>query len=255
MSDLFDATQDLTAFSSATVTEGRLLDVARFLAVPPWSRDDLATVSGAKTSHKSQLTGEQLDGVVFVLERSWDPARFPWLAERRRPTPAEREVALRWTASIGADERMRTKMRMSGSKRQQKAVEAVFEATGYTRRRRLKRISALHHLPVGEFSGETSVAGTKADIAARLTDERLLALECKVSNSSLNSVKRLIREAGGKSQRWRAALGEAVIPAVVLAGVYKLQNLVEAQERYGLTIFWEHDLETLRDVLVSGRAT
>lgn len=54
LSDLFDATQDLTAFSSATVTEGRLLDVARFLAVPPWSRDDLATVSGAKTSHKSR---------------------------------------------------------------------------------------------------------------------------------------------------------------------------------------------------------
>lgn len=177
VSDLFDTTQDLTAFSSTTVKEGRLLDVARFLAVPPWSRDDLATVSGAKTPHKGRLMEEQLDAVVFVLERSWDPARFPWLAERRRPTTAEREVALRWTASIGAIERMRTKMRMSGSRRQQKSVEAVFEASGYARRRRLKRISALHHLPVGEFAGEIDVAGTKADIAARLTDERLLALE------------------------------------------------------------------------------
>lgn len=117
VSDLFDITQDLTAFSSTTVKEGRLLDVARFLAVPPWSRDDLATVSGAKTPHKGRLMEEQLDAVVFVLERSWDPARFPWLAERRRPTTAEREVALRWTASIGAIERMRTKMRMSGSRR------------------------------------------------------------------------------------------------------------------------------------------
>lgn len=70
----------------------------------------------------------------------------------------------------------------------------------------------------------------------------------------MNSVKRLIREAGGKSQRWRAALGEAVIPAVVLSGVYKLLNLVEAQERYDLAIFWEHDRETLRDFLVSARS-
>ncbi len=35
-----------------------------------------------------------------------------------------------------------------------------------------------------------------------------------------------------------------VVPAAVLAGVYKLHNLQNAQER-GLAIFWAHDLGRL----------
>ncbi|MGH2771058.1 MAG: XamI family restriction endonuclease [Actinomycetota bacterium] len=57
-----------------------------------------------------------------------------------------------------------------------------------------------------------------------------MALECKVSNSALNSVKRLIRETGGKARSWRNAFGLQIVTGAVLAGVYKLGNLLDAQQ-------------------------
>lgn len=80
-----------------------------------------------------------------------------------------------------------------------------------------------------------------------MRDGRLLALECKVSNSSINSVKRLNRETGDKARNWRSAFGRQVITGAVLAGVYKLGNLISAQDDPGIVIFWEHDLAPLRD--------
>ena len=67
-----------------------------------------------------------------------------------------------------------------------------------------------------------------------------------MSNSSLNSVKRLIRETGGKSRAWRNAFGLQVITGAVLSGVYKLVNLLDAQENYDIAIFWEHALAPLQ---------
>lgn len=79
----------------------------------------------------------------------------------------------------------------------------------------------------------------------RLQDQRDLALECKVSNSATNSVRRLNNDAAAKAAGWLDDYGsKQVMPAAVLAGVFKLHNLVDAQSR-GLTLFWEHDLAKL----------
>ena len=72
-----------------------------------------------------------------------------------------------------------------------------------------------------------------------------MALECKVSNSSTNSIKRLNNDAAVKAQTWRREFGtEQVVTAAVLDGVYALRNLIDAQEK-GLTIFWAHDLRSM----------
>ena len=72
-----------------------------------------------------------------------------------------------------------------------------------------------------------------------------MALECKVSNSATNSVKRLNNDAAAKAESWRRDFGERqVVPVAVLSGVYKTHNLMEAQDR-GLSIFWAHDLDEL----------
>lgn len=72
-----------------------------------------------------------------------------------------------------------------------------------------------------------------------------MPIECKVSNSSLNSVKRLNNDAAVKADVWQRDFGlRQVVPSAVLAGVYRLANLLEAQER-GLAIFWSHDLAPL----------
>ena len=72
-----------------------------------------------------------------------------------------------------------------------------------------------------------------------------MAIECKVSNSSTNSVKRLNNDAAVKAEYWLKVFGTSqVVPAAVLSGVFKVMNLAQAQER-GLALFWSHDLDKL----------
>ena len=93
---------------------------------------------------------------------------------------------------------------------------------------------------------ESRVANAKCDVPVGLHDGRLLLIECKVSNSSLNSIKRLIRETVGKRDVWNRVFGERAITAAVLAGVFDLKHLEEAQRR-GVTLFWEGDLQPLAE--------
>jgi hypothetical protein len=99
----------------------------------------------------------------------------------------------------------------------------------------------------GEFCGESMLGSRKADIVVRLWDQRLMPIECKVSNSSTNSVKRLNNDAAIKARDWKLEFGSRqIVPSAVLSGVYKLHNLEHAQDR-GLTLFWAHDLKPLTD--------
>jgi len=101
----------------------------------------------------------------------------------------------------------------------------------------------------GEFCGESYLGNRKADFLVRLWDNRLMPIECKVSNSATNSVKRLNNDAAAKAEAWRKDFGETqVVPSAVLGGVYKLHNLIDAQNR-GLALFWAHDLKALVDFI------
>jgi XamI-like restriction endonuclease len=80
-----------------------------------------------------------------------------------------------------------------------------------------------------------------------------MPIECKVSNSAVNSVKRLNNDAAAKAEYWTADFGKRqVVPVAVLSGVYKLHNLLTAQER-GLTLFWAHKLDALTEWVESTR--
>jgi hypothetical protein len=107
--------------------------------------------------------------------------------------------------------------------------------------------SAERRRGAGEFCGESVLGTRKGDIIVRLWDQRVMPIECKVSNSSTNSVKRLNNDAAVKATSWKTDFGlRQVVPSAVLGGVYKLHNLQDAQDR-GLTIFWAHDLKPLTD--------
>jgi hypothetical protein len=109
-----------------------------------------------------------------------------------------------------------------------------------------RKIPTLKAAPgAGEFCGESKVGTRKADFVIGLHDGRTMALECKVSNSATNSVKRLNNDAAVKAETWKEDFGAVqFVSAAVLSGVYKTLNLVEAQSR-GLTLFWAHDLQSL----------
>ena len=97
----------------------------------------------------------------------------------------------------------------------------------------------------GEFCSESNLGGRKADVVVRMWDGRVLAVECKVSNSSVNSIKRLNNDAAAKAEDWLKKFGtRQIVPAAVLSGVFKIPHLLSAQER-GLTLFRAHKLENL----------
>lgn len=74
-----------------------------------------------------------------------------------------------------------------------------------------------------------------------------MAIECKVSSSAVNSIKRLNNDAAVQAAVWRSEFGAAqVIPVAVLDGVFALKNPIDAQSR-GLVIFWASDLDAITD--------
>ncbi len=252
VAELFAGTGDLLDFRpEALGAQPHLVAAARFLAGPPISEDDLDTLAGARLKGKKMLDAPLAERVVAVVKAAWDPVRFPWTREGRRPSPSERRAAIDWTAGVWAVELMRTRRRTESSKKQEKRVAQLLQEVGLAEKRGTKAITTLDDLPRRSYARETLLGGIKCDLPVRLADGRILALECKVSNSATNSVKRLIREVGGKAKSWQALFGAQVITGAVLAGVYKLSNLVEAQESFGIAIFWEHRLEPLRE-FVSG---
>jgi len=111
-----------------------------------------------------------------------------------------------------------------------------------------RTIKTISHAPSpGQFCGESVLGNRKGDIIVRLWDDRVMPIECKVSNSSTNSVKRLNNDAAVKATSWKTDFGlRQVVPSAVLSGVYKLHNLRDAQER-GLALFWAHDLTPLTE--------
>ena len=97
----------------------------------------------------------------------------------------------------------------------------------------------------GEFCGEALFGQRKADLIVRLYDGRCMPIECKVSNSSTNSVKRLNNDAAAKASVWIEEFGSvATVPCALLSGIFKTRNLEQAQEQH-LIIFWTHDLAPL----------
>lgn len=253
---LFQATNDLLGFSGGQVLAANpaLFSVARYLAGPPVSEDDFDTLAGESIAKRRRLEARLAQRAAALLETALDRARFPWLFEpgQRSPTATEREVAIKWTAGLKTIQEIQTSRRATSAARQEEAVAAILEGTGYVKRI-TRSIAFLDDMARGTYGRETLVAGVKCDIPIRLHDGRALLIECKVSNSGTNSVKRLNRESGGKARHWRMSFGQSAICGVVLGGVFRLTNLKAAQEEDALILFWEHDLTPLARFLEDAR--
>ena len=73
---------------------------------------------------------------------------------------------------------------------------------------------------------------SEAAVVVRLWDGRLMPIECKVSNSQVNSIKRLTNDAAVKARIWIDDLGRNnVVPAAILSGVFGLRHLRGAGAR------------------------
>ena len=255
---LLAETNDLRALKKggSTLDARRdLLDAARYCASPVISADTLRIVRER----------EGTEGTILVF---LDDERFPWVGDERGAKPVERRRAVAMTAKLWADQRAKTADRTNYSKAQEKRTSEALESAGLTHvsrqeiRDRLKELGddpsagltasnwgdALHR---GEFTDEIKLAGNKCDVPARLANGRLLPIECKVSNSEVNSTKRLIRETLGKHIDWRRTFGGELATGAVLAGVFSMRNLTQAQEQ-GMLLFFEHRLNALTAFVKAG---
>lgn len=257
---LFAASEMLTALTADPDffdSHRKLLAPARFLTKPVISADTL------------KIVGEQ-EGTTETIQAFLDRERFPWLPENRSVEAVDAEVqqAIRITARLMAEQRAATAQRIALSRAQELAVREELEKAGLvyvepkTIRKRLKelgddvkegvsRTNYQEALGRGEFTREIAIAGAKCDVPIRLVNGDLMPIECKVSNSEVNSVKRLSRETGGKHERWRGAFGSELRTVAVLGGVFNPRTLAQAQED-GIAIVFDHDLDPLQALVATG---
>jgi hypothetical protein len=245
--ELLEQTVDLAQLTEQAVevlSSPNLLEAVRYLPGPPISADDLKVVADVVLS-PSRLRGspEMARQVIETVMLGLDRNRFPWVGEDREPTEAEKVVAAVATAALIAQRRVMTNRQNESKEEQEAAVKGRLSAEGFAEVPS-RDISTLDEAPgVGQFCGESLFGSRKADVVIRLFDRRVMPLECKVSNSSTNSIKRLNGDAAVKAGLWLAEFGTAqTVAAAMLSGVFKLRNLQQAQEQ-GLTLWWAHDLD------------
>lgn len=249
---LFNKLNDLnpgaiTDDSLAEVYALGLGEALRYLAGPPISDDDLHVIANVDSIAPGVLkkNPEALRKVFNVIERVIDPCRFPWMEVRGTPTDQQREAALMASSALLAAQRIATERRNEGKENQETKVKDYLCNLGFTEVPAIAINTIVKGPQAMQFCAECQLGERKADVVVRLHDTRLMAIECKVSNSATNSVKRLNNDAAVKAGYWIKQFGTAqVVPAAVLAGVFKVLNLEQAQAR-GLALLWSHDLDKL----------
>ena len=242
LKNLFTAGQELLA--------GGYLQTLRNMSRPTVSEDDFKKLSSTGTASARKFEDSELSAVALnYLGRNLNQDLFPWLKGSAEPTDFEREAAVVAVAALVADQKTKTAMRGISSKQQELAVrQKLIDGCGMVVVDGDKSFDYLKDGPKpGQvFARETKVAGTKADIVLGLFDGRIMCLECKVSNTEVNSYKRLNHEAVDKIKKWSAAFGMQCVSGVVLQGCFKAENLAAAQ-REDAYLFWSSELSALVD--------
>lgn len=253
---VLDATDDLLSFGddAARLLSDGYYDVIRYLPAPPISEDDMYVIGEltTKNSPRRLALPQNVSNICDFVLRSIDTRRFLWLIDARRATEQERRTALVATASLMATQRLQTMRRNGAKKIQEENLKGFLAERMEFREVASRRISTVFDAPrAHEFCGETLVADKKADVVIGLGDNRLMCVECKVSNSKVNSFKRLNHETVEKTVHWYNAFGiNGIVCAGLLSGVFSVNNLLLAQ-RDGVSIFWSHDLYALGEFVNS----
>lgn len=228
-----------------------------YLTAPPISEDDLKTLAEASLSPARLLaqpdSAKRIRDIVF---RILDPHRFPWLVANRAPTNEERKVAIVASAALVAARKVETFRRNDAKDRQEGGVKDLLRGIGFEEIKKREIPTATAGPRSAQFMGETPITGAKADVVAGLPDGRLMIIECKVSNSSVNSYKRIVHDTGGKATIWHREIGRAnIVVSAVLNGVFSVANLEHVQNDKDVFLFWDHRLADLQAFVEATKTT
>jgi len=234
-------------------TQPDRLTIARYLTGPVVSEDDLKLLADVRLGRRALAKDATAASRIaeYVME-NLDRNRFPWVYEGRTD-PEEREVAaaIVATASMLANQRMQTIRRNEARAKLEADVAAMLTRCGFIEAPTPARVDNSKDYPDrGRFLRGVQLGSHQADVFVGLRDGRHMPVECKVSFSHLNSIKRL-KDTAARAKDWVEVVGKQnTVPVGVIAGAFKPEGLVKAQDA-GLTIIWGHDLAPLRQFVQS----
>lgn len=225
----------------------------RYLMAPPISEDDLDTLLDAKLSPAAIRKSPELARKLSALIKAGiDFKRFHWLKNDAKPAAAAVKAAELATTVAAAIQRVQTKRRGDEKDQLEGAVRDLLLSTlKFKQVPNPKESINLENFravapKAGEFMRSATLGGDNGDFVIGLWNNLLLALECKSSNSEINSRKRLNKEVVKNARHWVATFGQFVIPGAALRGVFKPEYVIAAQVT-PVAIFWGHRLDDLRD--------
>jgi hypothetical protein len=224
----------------------------RSLAATPISSDDLNTLLKQKINKTSLKSNQQLaDDLATLLRENLDPARFPWVTQNRAATPEELRAASLATAVLTAVSAVQAKRRGDERKQLEGRVEQILEAQNFKLVKTPSRgISSRGDFPaLAQYMKHCKLGEHNADFVVGLKDGRILAIECKASNSEVNGFKRLNKEVVGDAKDWIDGYGKkTMIVGAALRGVFSSENLAKAQNQM-VYLFWWHRMRALEKFL------
>ena len=212
-------------------------------AVRPANLGVAQAINSASTTH-----ADDCSKTTSALRRSWTSLRdirlLPWLSQNRAPTAEETERVVTAVTPLLASQIHLTAKRTSSSNVQEEAVVALLTSKNWKRlpsRLVDRRASLGAHKFMKKTRFATNTRPQEVDIACGLGGTVVLAMECKVSNDTTNSVKR-INDVLKKATAWRQHWGEGFVkPAALLQGVIGFKD-VERLLDADIAVFWSHDL-------------
>jgi len=252
---LFDEPLDVELLVSI-VKDPELLAAFRYLAAPPVSHDDLETLSGARLAW-TQLKAdpEKAKAVRNVVASILDTKRFAWVREQRAPKRHELDAAVLASTVVASAQRVQTERRSEERRELQEAAVRLLDKLGY--RKIDKPRGGIQNLrrdapKPREYMTEVLIHEHNADVAVGLEDFRILAIECKGSNSEINSRKRINKEVARDASSWIDRFGTEIVPAALVQGVFNPTYIEQAQET-PVVFFWAHRLSDIETFLRASR--
>lgn len=125
---------------------------------------------------------------------------FPWSGKNRISTTEENTAAIVSIAVLTTNQKVQTARRNVAENLWEDEIVKALLVSGYVEIER-RGVDNFSWIPgPGEFCKESLLGGRKVDFVIDLWDGRAMPTECKVSDSSTNSIKRFNNDTAAKAK-------------------------------------------------------
>lgn len=249
------ATNGLRDIHGALTQSGRHIRVLRHLFAPPISQDQLKLIAPLYPKGAEKTWTKLAPAAAAEFENEFlarrDKNLTGWLTTNSNPTKRQVKRVIDTVTPMISSQIFNTVRRNRLSDEQEKAVEGLLAAKGWTKSSSTT-VSTPADLPPLYYMRKAPTTASKTatkevDIACGVRTNLILAMECKVSNDATNSVKR-VSDVLDKAKSWQTHWGGFIQTAALLQGVVAYKDVVRLTND-NVLVFWSHDLEVLSDWL------